>query len=60
MFTIECNANVPDIVPSGHPVGLDLGLDKFVATSEGVLIERPRFLKTLHSKLKLASDPASA
>ena len=60
MFTLECNANVPDIVPGGHPVGLDLGLDKFVATSEGALIERPRFLVTLHRKLKLASDPASA
>ena len=53
MFTLECNAKVPDIFPGGHPVGLDLGLDKFVATSEGALIERPRFLQTLHRKLKL-------
>ncbi|MDJ0620246.1 MAG: transposase [Calothrix sp. MO_192.B10] len=53
MFTLECNANVPDTVGAGHPVGLDLGLDKFVATSDGTLIERPRFLQTLHRKLKL-------
>jgi putative transposase len=45
--------NVPDISPSGYPVGLDLGLDKFVATSEGALIERPRFLDSLRRKLTL-------
>jgi putative transposase len=30
-----------------------LGLDKFVATSDGELIERPRFLSTLQRELKL-------
>ncbi|MGB3757308.1 MAG: hypothetical protein WBA07_13190 [Rivularia sp. (in: cyanobacteria)] len=34
MFTIKCSNNVPDTVPAGHAVGLDLGLDKFVATSD--------------------------
>lgn len=53
MFTLECNVDVPDTVPTGHPVGLDFGLDKFVATSDGALIERPRFLQVLHRKLKL-------
>jgi len=53
MFALECDVNVPDVVPDGNPRGLDLGLDKFVATSDGELIERPRFLQTLHGKLKL-------
>lgn len=53
MFTLECDVNVPDVVPSGPPRGLDLGLDKFVATSDGELVERPRFLQTLQGKLKL-------
>jgi putative transposase len=44
---------VPDPVPSGHPRGIDFGLDKFAATSDGELIERPRFLDSLHRKLKL-------
>jgi putative transposase len=52
-LTLECDVNVPSPVPSGNPVGLDLGLDKFVATSDGLLIERPRFLQVLHRKLKL-------
>ncbi|MGL5063855.1 MAG: RNA-guided endonuclease InsQ/TnpB family protein [Microcoleus sp.] len=53
MLTIECDVSVPDTVASGHPRGIDLGLDKFAATSDGELIERPRFLKALHRKLKL-------
>jgi len=53
MFTLECDVNVPDPVPAGYPRGLDLGLDKFVATSDGELIERPRFLSTLQRELKL-------
>ncbi|MEI2582228.1 RNA-guided endonuclease InsQ/TnpB family protein [Scytonema sp. PRP1] len=53
MLTLECDVNVPSPVASGHPVGLDLGLDKFTATSDGLLVERPRFLNSLHRKLKL-------
>ncbi|BAU12707.1 putative transposaseS891/IS1136/IS1341 family protein [Leptolyngbya sp. NIES-3755] len=53
VFTLECDVNVPNPVPSGHPRGIDLGLDKFAATSDGELIERPRFFQTLHRKLKL-------
>ncbi len=52
-LTLECDISVPDIMPDGHPVGIDLGLDKFVATSDGDVIDRPRFLNLLHRKLKL-------
>jgi putative transposase len=53
MMTLECDVFVPDVMPHGHPVGIDLGLDKFVATSEGFVIDRPRFLSSLHRQLKL-------
>ncbi len=53
MFTLEGHVDVPNPVASGNPRGIDLGLDKFAATSDGELIERPRFLQTLHRKLKL-------
>ena len=53
MFTLECDVNAPSPVPVGHPRGIDLGIDKFAATSDGELIERPRFLNLLHRKLKL-------
>ena len=52
-LALECNVSVPDVMPHGHPVGIDLGLDKFVATSEGLVVDRPRFLSSLHRKLKL-------
>jgi len=53
MLILECDVSVPDVMPHGHPVGIDLGLDKFVATSDGDVVNRPRFLSSLHRKLKL-------
>ncbi len=53
MLSLQLDINIPDTPASGHPIGIDLGLDKFLATSEGELINRPRFFKTLQSKLKL-------
>lgn len=35
MLTLECDVFVPEIMPHGHPVGIDLGQDLFVAKSEG-------------------------
>ncbi len=51
MMTLECDVSVPDVMPHGHPVGIDLGLDKFVATFDGDVVDRPRFLNSLHRKL---------
>ena len=53
LLSLECDVSVPDVMPHGHPRGLDLGLDKFVATSDGELVDRPRFLDSLLRKLKL-------
>jgi putative transposase len=53
ILSLECDVNVPDAMPHGFPVGIDLGLDQFLATSEGKLVKRPKFLKTEHRKLKL-------
>ena len=53
MLSLQLDVDVPSAMPHGHPRGLDLGYDKFVATSDGEEIERPRFLKTLQCKLRL-------
>ncbi|NEO75862.1 transposase [Moorena sp. SIO4G3] len=53
MLSLQSEVSVPDIPARGHPIGIDVGLDKFLATSDNELIERPRFLTKLHSKLKL-------
>ena len=52
MLSLQLNVDVPQPMPHGHPRGLDLGYDKFVATSDGEEIKRPRFLKTLQRKLR--------
>jgi len=49
---IQCDVSVPDLMPHGHPIGVDIGLEKFLATSDGVLVKPPKFFKTLQSQLK--------
>ena len=53
MLSLQLDVDVPQPFPHGHPRGLDLGFDKFVATSDGLEVKRPRFLKSLQRKLKL-------
>ena len=53
ILSLECDVNVPQPIPHGFPIGLDLGFDQFLATSEGLLVKRPKFLNIEHRKLKL-------
>jgi putative transposase len=50
---IQCDVSVPAPMPRGHPIGVDIGLEKFLATSDGILVKPPKFFKKLQSKLKL-------
>jgi putative transposase len=52
-INIQCDVSVPNPMPQGHPIGVDVGLSKFLATSDGVVIKSPKFLKVMHRKLKL-------
>jgi len=52
-ISLQCDVSVPDPAPHGHPVGIDIGLEKFLATSDGVLVKPPKFFKQLQSELKL-------
>ncbi|MDJ0728860.1 MAG: transposase [Crocosphaera sp.] len=52
-LSLQLDVDVPSPMPHGHPLGLDLGFDKFVATSDGEEIKRPRFLTTLQREIKL-------
>ncbi|MGB7441912.1 MAG: transposase, partial [Coleofasciculaceae cyanobacterium] len=51
MLTLQADVDVPDIAPSGEPLGIDLGLKSFLATSAGETIARPRFFVDLQRKL---------
>jgi putative transposase len=52
-ISLQCDVSVPDPTPSGHPIGVDTGLEKFLATSDGVLVKPPKFFKSLQSRPKV-------
>jgi putative transposase len=52
-LSLQLDVNVPDPPFQGIPVGIDIGLESFLATSDGQLIPRPKFFNSLHRKLKL-------
>ncbi|ACK69779.1 putative transposase IS605 family [Gloeothece citriformis PCC 7424] len=49
----QADVNIPNPFPHGNPLGIDIGLDYFVATSNNELIKRPRFFNKLHRQLRL-------
>jgi len=49
---LQCDLSVPDIIPDGNSIGIDVGLSKFLAVSNGQLVERPKFFNSLQSKLR--------
>ncbi len=53
MLVLSADLNIPAPMPHGTPLGIDLGLLSFVATSNGELIHRPKFYVDAQSKLKL-------
>lgn len=50
--TIQSDVNIPDPVAEGKSLGIDLGLNTFVATSDYELIDRPKFFVELQGQLK--------
>ena len=52
MLVLRSDVSIPDVLPHGEPVGIDLGLEKFLSTSTSKLIERPKFFFSLQDKLK--------
>lgn len=50
---IQADVSIPDVAPHGHSIGIDVGLEYFVSTSDGLQVERPRFFNQLQRKLEL-------
>ncbi|MBD2611290.1 MAG: RNA-guided endonuclease InsQ/TnpB family protein [Nostoc sp. ZfuVER08] len=53
MLSLQIDVDIHEISFHGHPIGVDIGLESFLATSEGTLIARPKFFKSLQRKLEL-------
>ncbi|NJR48953.1 MAG: transposase, partial [Leptolyngbyaceae cyanobacterium CSU_1_3] len=53
MLSLEADVNIPSPMAQGHPLGIDVGLEYFLSTSDGEQVKRPRFFNELHRKLTL-------
>ncbi|MBT9158994.1 MAG: hypothetical protein DDT26_00243 [Dehalococcoidia bacterium] len=52
MLTLQSDVSVPDAKPHGEPLGIDVELEHYLATSTGRLVENPRFFVNGQRKLK--------
>ena len=50
---IQADVFIPDVAPHGHSIGIDVGLEYFLSTADGLQVERPRFFGKLQRKLEL-------
>ncbi|MDY6781703.1 MAG: transposase [Cyanobacteriota bacterium] len=50
---LQLDVTIPDVVPHGEAIGIDVGLSYFLSTSEGEQVARPRFFNKLQRKLEL-------
>ena len=59
MLTIQWDISLPQPMPHGEAVGIDVGLTNFIATSNNLLVKRPRFFVDAERKLKLLQQRVS-
>ncbi|HIK14854.1 MAG TPA: transposase [Leptolyngbyaceae cyanobacterium M33_DOE_097] len=52
LLSLEADINIPAAMPHGDPVGIDVGLEYFLSTSDGEQVKRPRFFNDLHRELR--------
>jgi putative transposase len=50
---IELDVNVVKPTPHGHALGIDVGIQNMIATSDGLKLTRPKFLDKALRKIKL-------
>lgn len=59
MLTLQSDVIVPDVMPHGEAIGIDVGISHFAAVSNGRLFPNPRPFKKLERKLKLLQRSVS-
>ena len=59
VVTIQCDVKVPDPLPFGRGIGIDIGLESFLVTSDNFRVEPARFFRDLQSRLKVLQRRAS-
>ena len=59
MLSLQWNVSVPDAMPHGEAIGIDVGISHFAAVSNGKLFPNPRPFKKLERKLRLLQQRVS-
>ena len=59
MLTLQADVDIPEIQTHGRALGIDVGLESYLATSDGKLVTPPKFFVTLQRKLRLLQQRAS-
>ena len=59
VVTIQSDIEIPGSMPHGRAIGIDIGLENFLTTSDGVEIRPARFFRDLQSQLKSLQRKAS-
>lgn len=59
MLTLQWDMDVPEVMPHGEAIGIDVGISHFAATSNGRLFPNPRPFRKLEGKLKLLQRSVS-
>lgn len=59
VVTIQCDVKVPAPLPFGRGIGMDIGLESFLVTSDNFRVEPARFFRDLQSGLKVLQRRAS-
>lgn len=53
IISISSDIEIPQSIPHGHCIGVDLGLLNYLATSDSFIEPGSKFFKTAHSRLKV-------
>lgn len=59
VVTIQCDVKVPVPLPFGRGIGLDIGLESFLVSSDNLRVEPARFFRDLQSRLKVLQRKSS-
>ena len=59
MLSLQQDIDIPEPQPHGHAIGVDVGINNFLATSAGELVANPRFFETGQRRLKELNRSAS-
>ncbi|MDJ0531009.1 MAG: transposase [Xenococcaceae cyanobacterium MO_207.B15] len=52
VITVQCDIAVPEPMPRGRGIGVDVGLEKFLTTSDNFTVKPAKFFRDLQSRLK--------